>query len=440
MIKRLLLSAFTLLTVLYSFGQETTSQMLGSVSQKGAGLAGATVVALHVPTGTKYTTTTRKDGRYNLDGLRVGGPYVLTITYVGFVEQKTENIFLTLGQDYTGDFQMVSDIKTLEVATVSAGRQTKIFNTNHTGGQELITHDQILKLPTINRSIQDYTRLEPTSNGSSFGGRSSQMNNITVDGANFNNGFGLAATIGGQTGAQPIALDAIDQIQVNVSPYDVRQGSFTGAGINAVTKSGTNTFQGSVYTYLKGPGTQGYRVENNEVARSQFSYYTRGAYLGGAFIPDRLFFFASYEEVNQTAPAYTQVASSAGQTAQSGIVSQATVNQLDSLKSFLGSKYNYNPGTYQGYSFVTNSKKVTAKVDWNIDNANVLTLKYNRLRSYSQDPQSPSRPGSGFGKGPAFYNYTYGLPFSGSGYAINNNADIFIAELNTRIGNTLSNK
>jgi len=440
MIKRLLLSAITILSVVYSFAQETTSQMLGSVTNGGTGLAGATVTALHVPTGTKYSTTTRKDGRYNLDGLRVGGPYILTISYVGFTQQKTENIFLTLGQDYTGDFAMVSDIKELAAATVSAGRQNKIFNTNHTGGQELITHDQILKLPTINRSIQDFTRLEPTSNGSSFGGRSSQYNNITVDGANFNNGFGLAATLGGQTGAQPISLDAIDQIQVNVSPYDVRQGSFTGAGINAVTKSGTNTFQGSVYTYLKGPGTQGYRVEDNKVPRSQFSYYTRGAYLGGAFIPDRLFFFISYEEVNQTAPAYTAVASSPSQPASSGIVSQATVSQLDSLKSFLGSNYNYNPGTYQGYSFITNSKKVTAKIDWNIDKANVLTLKYNRLRSYSQEPQSTSRAGSGFGKGPAYYNYTYGLPFSGSGYAINNNADIFIAELNTRFGNRLSNK
>ena len=320
-----------MLTILYSFGQETTSQMLGSVTNGGTGLAGATVTALHVPTGTKYITTTRKDGRYNLDGLRVGGPYVLTVSYVGFTEQKTENIFLSLGQDYTGDFAMISDIKQLAVATVSASRQNKIFNTNHTGGQELISHDQILKLPTINRSIQDFTKLEPTSNGSSFGGRSSQMNNITVDGANFNNGFGLAATIGGQTGAQPIALDAIDQIQVNVSPYDVRQGSFTGAGINAVTKSGTNTFQGSVYTYLKGPGTQGYMVETNKVPRSQFSYYTRGAYLGGAFIPDRLFFFVSYEEVNQTAPAYTQVAATPSQPANGNTVSQATVNELDSL-------------------------------------------------------------------------------------------------------------
>jgi len=426
--------------MLWSMGQETTSQMLGSVTNGGTGLGGATVTALHVPTGTKYITTTRKDGRYNLAGLRVGGPYTLTVTYVGFKEQKIEGITLALGADYTGDFQMITDTKELSTAIVSAGRQNKIFNSSHTGGQEIITRDQLTKLPTINRSVQDFTRLEPTSNGSSFGGRSSQYNNITVDGANFNNGFGLAATIGGQTGAQPIALDALDQIQVNVSPYDVRQGSFTGAGINAVTKSGTNTFQGSVYTYLKGPSTQGYLVETNKVPRPTFSYYTRGAYLGGAIIPDKLFFFVSYEEVNQTAPAYTEVAATPSQPAQANIVSQATAAQLDSLKSFLISKYNYNPGSYQGYSFVTNSKKVTAKVDYNINEANVLTLKYNRLRSYSQQPQSTSRTGSGFGKGPAYYNYTYGLPFSGSGYAINNNADIFIAELNTRFGNKWSNK
>jgi Carboxypeptidase regulatory-like domain len=442
MMKRLLLLAITAFSMLYSFGQETTSQMLGTVSDGGGGtgLGGATVTALHVPTGTKYTTTTRKDGRFNIDGLRVGGPYILTVSYVGFKEQKTEGIFLTLGADYTGDFKMVSDTKELTAATVSAGRQNKTFNNAHTGSQEIISHDQILKLPTINRSIQDYTKLEPTSNGSSFGGRSAQYNNITVDGANFNNGFGLSATIGGQVGAQPISLDAIEQIQVNVSPYDVRQGSFTGAGINAVTKSGTNTFSGSVYTYLKGPGTQGYHVEDAVVPKSKFNYYTRGAYLGGAFIPNKLFFFVSYEEVNQTAPAYTQVASTPSQAPSAGAVSQVAASTLDSLSAFLKTKYNYNTGPYQGYSFVTNSKKVTAKIDYNINHNHTLTLKYNRLRSYSDEPQSTSRSGNGYVKGPAFQNYTYGLPYEASKYLINNNADIFIGELNSRFGNKFSNK
>ncbi len=441
MIKRLLLSAFTILIAYASFGQETTSDIQGLISEGKAGLAGATVTALHVPTGTKYTTTTRKDGRFNIANVRVGGPYTITVTYVGFKEEKQENVFLVLGQTFFADHVMISDTKQLQEVVVAGSRQNKIFNTSHTGSQEIISHDQILKLPTINRSIQDYTKLEPTANGSSFGGRSSQYNNITVDGANFNNGFGLAATIGGQVGAQPISLDAIEQIQVNVSPYDVRQGSFTGAGVNAITKSGTNTFSGSVYTYLKGPGTQGYSVETVKVPRGTFNYYTRGAYLGGAFIPNKLFFFGSYEEVNQTAPAYTTVASTPNQAPNGSSVSQVAKSTLDSLSAFLqSSSLKYNPGAYENYSFVTNSKKVTAKIDWNINNEHTLTIKYNRLRSFSDEPQSTSRSGTGFQKGPAYYNYTYGLPFSGSKYVINNNADIVIAELNSRFGNRLSNK
>ncbi len=424
---------------LTGFAQETTADIQGSVTDGKTGLAGATVVATHGPTGTVYTTTTRKDGRYNFANVRVGGPYEIKVTYVGFKEEKQNDITLNLGQAYTGDFTLKASGELTEVV-VSASRLNKIFSNAHTGSQEIISHDQILKLPTINRSIQDYTKLEPTSNGSSFGGRSSQLNNITVDGANFNNGFGLSPTIGGQVGAQPISLDAIDQIQVNVSPYDVKQGSFTGAGINAITKSGTNKFQGSVYTYLKGPGTQGYNVENTKVAKPVFKYYTRGAYLGGAFIPNKLFFFGSYEEVNQTAPAYTAVASSASQAPSAGSVSQVAASTLDSLSTFLQSKYNYNPGSYQNYSFVTNSKKITAKIDWNITGKHTLTIKYNRLKSYSEQPQSTSRTGTGFVTGPAAQNYTYGLPFSGSKYLINNNADIVIAELNSRFSNKFSNK
>ena len=421
------------------YGQETTADIQGSVTDGKAGLAGATVVAVHAPSGTVYTTTSRKDGRYNFANVRVGGPYEIKVTYAGFKEEKQSNITLNLGQAYTGDF-VLKPAGDLTEVIVTAGRQNKLFNNAHTGSQEIISRDQILKLPTINRSIQDFTKLEPTSNGSSFGGRSNQMNNITVDGANFNNGFGLAATIGGQVGAQPISLDAIDQIQVNVSPYDVKQGSFTGAGINAITKSGTNQFQGSVYTYLKGPGTQGYNVENTKVPRSVFNYYTQGAYLDGAFIPSKLFFFVSYEEVNQTAPAYTAVASSASQAPSAGSVSQVAASTLDSLSTFLKSKYSYDPGAYQGYSFATNSKKATVKLDWNISSKHTLTLKYNYLKSYSEQPQSTSRAGSGFVTGPAAQNYTYGLPFSGSKYLINNNANIFIAELNSRFSNKFSNK
>lgn len=244
--------AVFLLASLFTLAQETTAEIQGVVKdESGKPLQGATIVAKHLPTGTVYTTTSRADGGYNLPNLRVGGPYVITETYVGYKEQKQENITLTLGQVFKADFTASSDAASLTEVTVVGSRQSKVFNNGRTGQQEIVNRTQIERLPTINRSLQDFTKLEPTSNGLSFGGRSNQYNNVTVDGANFNNSFGLSGTLGGQTGSQPVSLDAIEQIQVNVSPYDVRQGGFTGAGINSVTRSGTNQVKGTVYTYLK---------------------------------------------------------------------------------------------------------------------------------------------------------------------------------------------
>jgi hypothetical protein len=438
MIKRLLLSAFTLLSILYSFGQETTSQILGTVTDGKQGLSGASVTALHTPTGTKYTTTTRKDGRFNLEGLRVGGPYVLTISYVGFKEEKQENINLVIGQDFTSDVSMVPESKEIQAVVVSASRQNKIFNNAHTGGQEIITRAQLERLPTITRSIQDFAKLEPSSNGLSFSGSNPGMNNITVDGADFNNSFGLSGTLGGQANAQPIALDAIDQIQINVAPYDVRQGGFTGAGVNSVTRSGTNQWRGTVYDYIKSPSTIGYKVENNEVARSPFNYNVLGGSIGGAIIQNKLFFYINAEQDIQKQPATAIIPSDANHPASAGSVAQVSADSLTMLASYLKSKYNFDPGAYQGYSFKTNSYKVNARLDFNIDRHNTLILKYNYLKSYADQFASTSRPGSGQTTGgqPG----TYAMPYYGSGYRINNNLGVWIAELNTRFGNTAQNK
>jgi Carboxypeptidase regulatory-like domain/TonB dependent receptor len=441
MIKRLLLSAITIFSFVYSFAQETTSQIQGTVvTDTKAGLGAATVVALHTPTGTKYTTTTRKDGHYNLPGLRVGGPYTLTITYVGFKTENQENINLVLGQDFYGDFTMIPEAKELAATVVSAARQNKIFNNAHTGTQELITHAQIEQLPTVSRSIQDFTRLEPSSNGLSFAGTNPGENNVTVDGADFNNSFGLSSTLGGQAAAQPIALDAIDQIQVNISPYDVRQGGFTGAGINSVTRQGTNKFRGTVYDYIRGPGTQGYKVEDAVVVKSPFTYKVLGGSLGGAIIPNKLFFFVNAEEDLQSAPATPFIASDANHPVTPGAVSQVSADSLNLVKQYLQSTYNYNPGGFQGYSFKTNSYKVNARLDFNVNAANVLTIKYNYLKSYADQFASTSRSlgGSGFITGGQPGNQS--MPFSGSGYRINNDLNIYIAELNTRFGNSSSNK
>ena len=286
-----LLKLFLASILFFSFfknihAQETTAEIAGLVTDGQNPVSSASVTVLNIPTGTKYNTITRKDGRYNIAGLRVGAPYTVTVNFVGFTEEKQENISLTLGETFDASFKLSAETKSLSDVIVKTTKQDKIFNNSHTGSQEIITRSQIEQLPTINRSVSDFTKLEPTANttssfGTSFGGRSAQLNNITVDGANFNNGFGLSSTLGGQAGAQPISLESIDQVQVNISPYDVRQGGFTGAGVNAVTKSGTNEFKGSVYTYLKGPNVQGYNVEDVTLKQTPFSFYTRGASLGG---------------------------------------------------------------------------------------------------------------------------------------------------------------
>src|SRR5829696_8718568 len=415
------------------FSQETTSEITGVVTDQNNPVVGATVSALHVPTGTKYTTTTRNDGRYNLPNLRVGGPYEISVTFVGYKPENQGNITLILGQEYNADFKLTSQSSQLQEVVV-ATRQDKVYNSNRTGSQEVINRMQIERLPTINRSLQDFTKLTPSSNGLSFGGRNNLYNNVTVDGANFNNAFGLSSTLGGQTNSQPISIDAIEQIQVNISPYDVRQGGFSGAGINSVTRSGTNQFKGSVYTYIRNPDLVGYKVRTVTVPKSEFDYNLRGASFGGPIIPNKLFFFVSGEQETTTQPATTLVANKPGQTAVPGVISQAVADTLDALKNFLVSKFGYNPGEYQGYNYRTNSDKLTVRFDLNINKSNTLTVKYNYFKSLRDITASNS--GAVGSRQPS----NTGLPFSGNGYTINNNFNILIGELNTRFSSKMSNK
>ncbi len=432
--KRLLLTIAPLFFGICLYAQETTSEIQGTVSDANTGaLAGATVVATHLPTGTRYTTTTRTGGRYNLPNLKVGGPYQIDITYVGYKPARQDSITLLLGQDFNADIQLEPDSKELAQVIVTSSRD-RVFNTSRTGSQEVINRTQIERLPTINRSLQDFTKLTPSSNGLSFGGRNGLYNNVTVDGANFNNAFGLSSTLGGQTSSQPISLDAIEQIQVSVSPYDVKQGGFSGAGINSVTRSGTNQFKGSVYTYLRNPELVGYDVNTKTIPKPTFKYNQRGATIGGPIIKNKLFFFVSGEQERITLPATTLVAVKPGQAPVPGISSQAVSDTLDALKQFLISKYGYNPGVYQDYSYRTQSDKITARIDWNINQSNTFTIKYNYLKSLRDITASNS--GAVGSRQPS----NTGLPFSGNGYTINNNFNIVIAELNTRFSNKANNK
>jgi hypothetical protein len=412
--------------------QETTSEIQGIVSGS-TPLSGATVTAVHLPTGTRYITTTRKDGRYNIANARVGGPYTVTVSFVGYKEDKQEDIFLTLGTAYKADFAMANASGNLTEVVVTARRSDKVFSRSRTGSAEVITRQQIDRLPTINRSLQDYTRLTPSANGSSFGGRSSSFNNLTVNGASFNNTFGLSGSLGGQTNSQPFSLDALDQIQVNLAPYDVTLGGFTGAGINSVTKSGTNEWKGTFYNYWKSPSLTGLKVGSAKVPRQEFDFYNRGVAIGGPIIKNKLFFFVSGERERQSQPATARVASRGE--AAGPIVSGARASTLDSLSAFLIDRFGYDPGAYEGYNYETRSDKVTARLDFNISSKHTLNINYYYLKSSRN--VAPSNSGAPTNGRSASLT---GMPFFSSSYVINNNFNIIIAELNSKLSNKLSNK
>ena len=426
-----------MISSLRASSQETTSEIQGLVSDGKAGLSGVTIVATHQPTGTKYTTSTRNDGRYNLPNLKIGGPYSIHVTSIGFKEEHQGDITLLLGQTHRANFSLKEVSTTLKEVVITSG-QSKVFNSSRNGSQEIINRQLIERIPNVNRSWKDLVKLVPSQNNLSFGGMSSQLNNVTLDGANFNNSFGLGdGTLGGQTGAQPISLDAIEQIQVNVSPFDVKYGGFAGGSINTVTRSGKNQSFGSVYQYFKNTDLQGYKVGDITFPKQDFTYDLKGFTAGGAIIKNKLFFFVNGEQESRMEPGTQWSASDANNAPNATNISQARASDLDALRKFLIEKYGYDPGSYQGYQYGSVSKRLTTKLDWNINSKNSFSLKYTMLRSSADIPASNSQSvnaSNGRRPGPT------SMPFFGGGYTINNNADILIGELNTRFNNNASNK
>jgi hypothetical protein len=415
----------------------TTASMHGVVVDgKGATLPGATVVVTHTPTGSVYTSSSRADGKFNLTNLRVGGPYTVKVSFIGYQPFVQNDINLTIGQDLPLKIKLIDNATTLTEVKVT-GTANKVINSSRTGASETITRSQIDALPTISRSLSDFTKYTPSANGLSFGGRSNLFNNITVDGALFNNSFGLSGTLGGQTSSQPISLDAIDQIQVDIAPYDVRQGNFTGAGVNTTVKSGTNQVKATIYDYVRGTSLTGYQAGTTGVAVVPFTYRTTGLSVGGPIVPNKLFLFVSGEQERISQPAHTYVASGSG---ASGSTSLVKASDLDALSAYLvdpSKGWSYDPGPYQGFNYQTYSDKLTAKLDWNIGKNSVLSAKYFYLKSYKD--QSPSSSSTAYGSSTRFAG-TNGLPFYGSGYRINNNFNIGILELVSHLSSKVSNK
>ena len=431
-----LLGAFFALLMALPIGQvfaqgSTTAALAGTVvDEKGEGLPGATVIAIHEPTGSRYGGSTRADGRYNIVNMRVGGPYKVTVSFVGYKDAVQSGIVLTLAQELRQNFKLEVNQSQLEEVRVVASRSS-IINSGRTGAATTVGNNQITTLPTLNRSLGDFARLDPRANGLSFAGRNSLYNNITVDGAFFNNAFALSSTIGGQAGASPISVDAIDQFQVLIAPYDVRQGMATGANINVVTKSGTNSWTGSGYYFGTDQGLVGNKIGDVVNQYGTFARGQIGARIGGALIKNKLFVFGSFEQETQTDPGSNFVATRTGSEPNKSIAKAA---DLDRLKDFLMTKFKYNPGAYENWNKEKYSQKVNLRLDWNISDKHKLNVKYNYLRSYADINPSNSGSLSG-GRSPS----ATVLPFQGSLYRINNNLDSYIAELNSTFSSSVAN-
>jgi len=415
----------------------TTSAIKGLVlDAKGQPLPGATVVATHLPSGTTYGNATRDNGQFDLLNMRIGGPYEIKVSFVGFETFVQNNVQLVLGKTFETRITISEGTgQKLDEVLVRGNRDGQI-NPDRTGAVTNISATAIRTLPTISRSQEDFTRLTPQASGQSFGGRNTLYNNFSLDGSIFNNSFGLdSPTPGGQTNSQPVSLDAIEQIQVSLAPYDVRQGGFTGAGINAVTKSGTNAIKGTAYTYFRNQGLIGKKVEGATIDNPSLKFNQTGFALGGPIVTNKLFFFVNGEVTRQTDPGQTfRSATSAGEAtaAQNGQlngVSRVQQADLQAIRDRLTSVYGYDPGTFQGFNYRTYSDKILAKIDWNINPQNTFSIRYNYLKSYREQGPHPIAiaPSS---RVPGVNT----LQFANSGYTINNNLNSVVAELNSTFG------
>ena len=413
----------------------TTGAITGTVlDAQQRPVVGASVLAVHVPSGTKYGALTGSDGHYFIPNMRVGGPYTVSISHIGFEAPARTNVTVNLASATEVNFNATE--RAVEVAGVTAtADRSAIMSPDRTGAQTQVSREALATLPTITGRLESVSRLTPQYGGTmSFAGMDNRLNNITVDGSYFNNSFGLGSTPGDRTGVAPISLAAIEQVQINVAPFDVRQGNFVGAAVNTVTRSGTNDFEGSLYYAFRNQDFYGTKAGNNTFNPGTFKYHNIGGTLGGPIIKNKLFFFGNLEHDPLISPATNFVANS-GSDPVTGNTTRVLASDLDALSNFLSTKFNYETGPYQGYNSSTPATRGLARLDFNANDRNKISLRYNQLNS-STDVLLSNSGSLGFGNRRS--NAT-GLNFANSNYQILENIKSIVGEWNSSIGTNKSN-
>ena len=419
--------------------QITTSALSGLiVDETEQPMIGAVVTATHTPSGTEYKTTTNTEGRYAIQGMRPGGPYTVTVSYVGYEKPEISGITLQLGNTFNLDVPMSLNTTALgEVVVVGVGSK---FQTEKTGAVTNIGELQLDNVPSVTRDWADITRLSPYGgNGMSFAGTDGRTANFTVDGANFNNNFGLNDNLPG--GGNPISLEAIDELQVVIAPYDVRQTNFIGGGVNAITKSGTNTFKGSAYVFHRNENMRGDAVDRQQIskARDKFMETTYGATIGGPIVKDKLFFFVNGEMTKQPTVVNMWRASEDGVAVPDKFVSRTTLADLQRVSDYVKQKYGYDTGSFTNFPADENNYKLLARLDWNINQDHHLALRYNYTKNrYWNNPNGSSMDGATRMSTARVSQKSFS--FANSMYGMDNLVHSFSLDLNSRLSDNLSNQ